>query len=104
MFMSRKQSPAAMSFPALVAGLEAAGEATRLRILRLIDEAELTVSELVAILGQSQPRVSRHLRLLVEAGLAERQREGAWAFFRLADASGGAFARDLVRQLDPADP
>jgi len=92
-----------MSFPALIAGLEAAGEATRLRILCLIGEAELTVSELVAILGQSQPRVSRHLKLLVEAGLAERQREGAWAFFRLAE-EGGAFARDLVRKLDPADP
>ena len=90
-------------FPTLLAGLEAAGEETRLRILCLLDQAELTVSELVAILGQSQPRVSRHLKLLTEAGLAERQREGAWAFFRLADA-GGEFARDLVRRLDPADP
>ncbi len=102
MFMSRR-SLAPLSFPALIAGLEAAGEPTRLRILRLIDEAELTVSELVAILGQSQPRVSRHLKLLVEAGLAVRQREGAWAFFRLAD-EGGALARDLVQKLDPADP
>ncbi len=106
MFMSKERyappsEPA--SFPALLAGLEAAGEETRLRILCLLDEAELTVSELVAILGQSQPRVSRHLKLLVEARLAERQREGAWAFFRLAD-RGGAFARDLVRRLDPADP
>ena len=92
-----------LSFPALLAGLEAAGEETRLRILCLLGEAELTVSELVAILGQSQPRVSRHLKLLVEAGLAERQREGAWAFFRLAD-EGGAFARDLFRRLDPTDP
>jgi ubiquinone/menaquinone biosynthesis C-methylase UbiE len=104
MFMSRKGSPALrLSFPALLAGLEAAGEETRLRILCLLDEAELTVSELVAILGQSQPRVSRHLKLLVEAGLAARQREGAWAFFRLGD-EGGAFARDLFRRLDPADP
>ena len=87
----------------LLAGLEAAGEITRLRLLNLLCEAELTVSELVAILGQSQPRVSRHLKLLVEAGLAERQREGAWAFFRLAD-NGGAFARDIVARLDPADP
>ena len=87
----------------LLAGLEAAGEITRLRLLNLLCEAELTVSELVAILGQSQPRVSRHLKLLVEAGLAERQREGAWAFFRLAD-KGGDFARDLVARLDPADP
>ena len=101
--MSRQRPPAPLSFPALLAGLEAAGEETRLRILCLLDEAELTVSELVAILGQSQPRVSRHLKLLVEAGLAARQREGAWAFFRLAD-DGGAFARDLVRRLDPADP
>ncbi len=92
-----------VSFCALLADLEAAGEETRLRILCLLDEAELTVSELVAILGQSQPRVSRHLKLLVEAGLAARQREGAWAFFRLAD-DGRAFARDLVRRLDPADP
>jgi len=88
----------------LLAGLEAAGEITRLRLLALIGEAELTVSELVAILGQSQPRVSRHLKLLVEAGLAERQREGAWAFFRLADGPGGALARDLVARLAPADP
>jgi demethylmenaquinone methyltransferase/2-methoxy-6-polyprenyl-1,4-benzoquinol methylase/ArsR family transcriptional regulator len=91
------------TFPTLLAGLEAASEETRLRILSLLDEAELTVSELVAILGQSQPRVSRHLKLLVEAGLAARQREGAWAFFRLAD-SGGELAHDLVRRLDPSDP
>ena len=90
-------------FSTLLANLEAAGEETRLRILCLLAEAELTVSELVAILGQSQPRVSRHLRLLVEAGLAARQREGAWAFFRLAD-EGGQFVRDLMRRLDPADP
>ncbi len=106
MFMSR--DPIAHSVPqapfsSLLSGLEAAGEETRLRILCLLEQAELTVSELVAILGQSQPRVSRHLKLLVEAGLAVRQREGAWAFFRLAD-SGGDLARDLVRRLDPADP
>ena len=90
-------------FSTLLANLEAAGEETRLRILCLLAEAELTVSELVAILGQSQPRVSRHLRLLVEARLAARQREGAWAFFRLAD-EGGQFVSDLMRRLDPADP
>src|SRR6516165_12682482 len=103
MFMSNERSSAPLAFPALLAGLEAAGEETRLRILCLLEAAELTVSELVAILGQSQPRVSRHLRLLVEAGLAARQREGAWAFFRLAE-EGGALARDLTRRLDPADP
>jgi ubiquinone/menaquinone biosynthesis C-methylase UbiE len=91
-----------MSFEALLAGLEAAGEVTRLRLIGLLCEAELTVSELVVILGQSQPRVSRHLKLLVEAGLAERQREGAWAFYRLAD-RGGALARALIASIDPAD-
>src|SRR5579863_6231822 len=95
--------PPRVSVERLLAGLEAAGEITRLRLLNLLCGAELTVSELVAILGQSQPRVSRHLKLLVEAGLAERQREGAWAFFRIAD-QGGALARDLVARLDPADP
>ena len=92
-----------LSFEALLAGLEAAGEVTRLRLVGLLCEAELTVSELVAILGQSQPRVSRHLKLLVDAGLAERQREGAWAFFRLAD-QGGALARDLIARISPSDP
>lgn len=85
--------------------LEAAGEATRLRLLALATDAELTVSEIVAILGQSQPRVSRHLKLLVEAGLLERHREGAWAFFAAAsDTPAAAWGRDLVRRLDRTDP
>lgn len=88
-----------------LAALSAAGEETRLRILTLIAETELTVSELVAILGQSQPRVSRHLKLLVEAGLAGRQREGAWAFFRAATSgAGGDLGRAIVSRLDPRDP
>ena len=61
-----------LTLPALTATLKAAGEATRLRLLMLIAEAELTVSDLTAILRQSQPRLSRHLRLLAEAGLVER--------------------------------
>jgi len=101
--MSNERSTTPLAFAELLAGLEAAGEETRLRILCLLAAAELTVSELVAILGQSQPRVSRHLKLLVEAGLATRQREGAWAFFRLAE-SRGSLARDLLRRLDLADP
>src|SRR6516164_8913684 len=103
MLMSEERRASQIGFRALLAILEAAGEETRLRILCLLEAAELTVSELVAILGQSQPRVSRHLRLLVEAGLATRQREGAWAFFRLAE-PGGALAREWLRRLDPADP
>ncbi|HUD89065.1 MAG TPA: metalloregulator ArsR/SmtB family transcription factor, partial [Xanthobacteraceae bacterium] len=74
-----------LPFPALTAMLKAAGEATRLRILALLAEAELTVSDLIEILRQSQPRLSRHLRLLAEAGLVERFREGSWAFFRLRE-------------------
>src|SRR5262245_20485124 len=64
-------TPAHLPFEALYGALKAAAEATRLRILALLGEAELTVSDLTAILRQSQPRISRHLRLLVQAGLAE---------------------------------
>jgi ubiquinone/menaquinone biosynthesis C-methylase UbiE/DNA-binding transcriptional ArsR family regulator len=96
---------ASLSFESLNAALKAAGEETRLRILALVGEAELTVSDLTDILRQSQPRISRHLRLLVEAGLVERFREGAWAFFRLAEAGGSAeLARALIARLDPHDP
>src|SRR5205085_10928333 len=93
-----------LGFDAVNAALKAAGEATRLRILALLPEAELTVSELTAILRQSQPRISRHLRLLAGAGLVDRFREGSWAFFRLAERDGTAdLARGLVARLDPAD-
>lgn len=68
----------------LISGLRAAGEPTRLRLLNLLSRAELTVSDLTLILGQSQPRVSRHLKLLTEAGLVARFREGTWVFYRLA--------------------
>jgi ubiquinone/menaquinone biosynthesis C-methylase UbiE len=96
-------SEPAVSFEELSAVLKAAGETTRLRILALLSEAELTVSDLTEILRQSQPRISRHLRLLAEAGLAERFREGSWAFFRMAE-HGGGLARTLLAALDPADP
>src|SRR5688572_3837115 len=89
----------------MVETLRAAGEETRLRVLALLAEGELSVSDLTDILGQSQPRISRHLKLLVEAGLVERFREGAWAFFRLAEGHGSAeLARALVARLDPGDP
>src|ERR1044071_9000321 len=94
-----------LPFDALNGALKAAGEETRLRILVLLAEAELTVSDLTQILRQSQPRISRHLKLLVEAGLIERFREGAWAFFRMAEQGGGAeLAHALIAQLDPKDP
>ena len=84
---------AQLSFPALTATLKAAGEATRLRLLVLIGEAELTVSDLTAIVRQSQPRLSRHLRLLAEAGLVERYREGSWVFFASAIAAAPPTSR-----------
>lgn len=85
--------------------LQAAGEITRLRILALVAETELTVSDLVTILGQSQPRVSRHLRLLVEAGMVERHREGAWAFFHIAQSGPeAAIARNIVQRIEYMDP
>src|SRR5262244_540750 len=97
--------PAELPFSELHGALKAAGEATRLRILALLAEAELTVSELTEILRQSQPRISRHLRLLSEAGLVERFREGSWAFFRMADRAVAAeVARGLLARLDTADP
>jgi ubiquinone/menaquinone biosynthesis C-methylase UbiE/DNA-binding transcriptional ArsR family regulator len=94
-----------LTFPTLTGTLKAAAEPTRLRLLMLISEAELTVTDLTAILRQSQPRLSRHLRLLAEAGLVERHREGSWAFFRLGEGSGTAdIARALIARLDPNDP
>jgi len=93
-----------LSLEPTLAALNAAGEETRLRLLALLAQSELTVSEIVAILGQSQPRVSRHLKLLVEAGLVERRREGAWAFFRLSPGGpAGALARGIVGWLEADD-
>src|ERR1700742_5206891 len=89
-----------LGFEALNAALKAAGEETRLRVLALLAEAELTVSDLTDILRQSQPRISRHLKLLAEAGLVERFREGSRAFFRLGERGGSAsLARELVARL-----
>jgi len=83
-------------------GLRASGEPTRLRVLALLSQGELTVSELTRILGQSQPRVSRHLKLLCDAGLVTRIPEGAWAFYRLADAGGCASLAGALTGLLPA--
>ena len=92
-------------FDDVLASLAAAGEPTRLRLLALLSDAELTVSELVAILGQSQPRISRHLKLLVESGLVERHREGSWVFLVAAQAEPSArIARDIVGAMSVEDP
>jgi ubiquinone/menaquinone biosynthesis C-methylase UbiE/DNA-binding HxlR family transcriptional regulator len=63
--------------------LKALAEPTRLRIVALLAHGEMTVSEIMQVLGQSQPRVSRHLKLLADAGLCERFPEGGWVFYRL---------------------
>jgi ubiquinone/menaquinone biosynthesis C-methylase UbiE/DNA-binding transcriptional ArsR family regulator len=94
----------ALGFARLLDGLKAAAEDTRLRLLVLLGEAELTVSELTEILGQSQPRISRHLKLLAEAGLVERYREASWAFYRRSGDSDDAIGKALTRLLDPGDP
>jgi len=89
----------------LLTVLRTAAEPTRIRLLSLCAEGELTVSELTQILGQSQPRVSRHLKLMVDAGLLERFREGTWAFYRLAHRGLPTDIAVRVLQMVPAkDP
>jgi SAM-dependent methyltransferase len=83
----------------LVAMLRAVGDPTRLRLLLLLREAELTVSELIEIVGQSQPRVSRHLKLLGDAGLLQRFKEGSWVFYRATDRGMGATLNRTVAEL-----
>jgi ubiquinone/menaquinone biosynthesis C-methylase UbiE/DNA-binding transcriptional ArsR family regulator len=97
--------PMTLSADQLVEVLRAAGEPTRLRVLALLAAEELAVMELGRILGQSQPRVSRHLRLLVEAGLVERFPDGAWVFYRLAaDGPARALVGEVLSKLDGGDP
>jgi len=89
----------------LLATLKAAAEPTRLRLMALCARGELTVSELTHILGQSQPRVSRHLKLLCDARLLDRFREGTFAFYRLAEKGPSAdLARVLVGAIPAGDP
>ena len=75
----------------------AVGEETRLRIMAHLLRGELTVTELTQILGQSQPRVSRHLKILSDAGLVERYREGSWMFYRAG--KGGERRIGAVNEL-----
>jgi ArsR family transcriptional regulator len=88
----------------LLRGLKAAAEPSRLRLLVILALGEFTVSELTGILGQGQPRVSRHLKLLNDGGLLERFREQHWVFHRVpADGDGAALVRSLLALLDPDD-
>ncbi len=91
--------------PILVKWLRAAGEPSRLRLLALCADGALSVSDLAQALKQSEPRVSRHLKILCEAGLLVRLRHGHWVHYRLAEgAEGASFVRGLLGQLDRSDP
>jgi ubiquinone/menaquinone biosynthesis C-methylase UbiE/DNA-binding transcriptional ArsR family regulator len=84
--------------------LRATAEQTRLRILFLLRSSELTVKDLTKVLGQSQPRISRHLKLLNEAGLIERHREGSWVYFRLGESGvGAALTEQILSAFDDSD-
>ncbi|NNU49602.1 metalloregulator ArsR/SmtB family transcription factor [Rhizobium sp. WYCCWR 11279] len=97
--------PLKLGLDALVDVLKAAGEPTRLRLLALLDGGDLTVTDLTEILGQSQPRISRHLKLLGEAELIERYQEGAWAYFRLKqDGKAAMLVRALLKHVSENDP
>ncbi|HJX21946.1 MAG TPA: metalloregulator ArsR/SmtB family transcription factor, partial [Steroidobacteraceae bacterium] len=91
--------------PILVKWLRAAGEPSRLRLLALCADGALSVSDLAQVLKQSEPRVSRHLKILCEAGLLVRLRHGQWVHYRLAEgAEAASFVRGLLAQLDRSDP
>ncbi|MFZ1905832.1 MAG: metalloregulator ArsR/SmtB family transcription factor [Steroidobacteraceae bacterium] len=89
----------------LVTWLRAAGEPSRLRLLALCLGGALSVTDLAQALRQSEPRVSRHLRILCEAGLLERTRQGQWVCYGVAEeAAAATFVRGLLAQIDRRDP
>jgi ubiquinone/menaquinone biosynthesis C-methylase UbiE/DNA-binding transcriptional ArsR family regulator len=95
----------ALSQQMCVSVLKAMAEPTRLRVLALLAYGELNVKDLTRVLGQSQPRISRHLKLLCEAGLVERAPEGSWVYFRLSDQQHGSELAGLVLgAVDANDP
>src|SRR5688572_31731142 len=92
------------SVDVLVSQLKAAGDETRVRLMALLRQGERTVKELTDILRQSQPRISRHLKVLAEAGLVARTPEGSWVYYRLSDSEAEReVAVGIVKGLDPAD-
>lgn len=91
--------------PDAVAALKGLADPTRLRLLALLGHGELTVGEICRVLGQSQPRVSRHLKLLQAAGFLDRFREQQCVYYRVpAGAGRPEWLRRLLDGLDPADP
>ncbi|HEX9207838.1 MAG TPA: metalloregulator ArsR/SmtB family transcription factor [Steroidobacteraceae bacterium] len=93
------------SFDELLSRLRAVAEPSRLRLLFILARGEFAVTELTSILGQSQPRVSRHLKLLCDAHLLERYREQHWILYRVpTEGAGREFVRDLLSRLQASDP
>ena len=85
----------------------ALADPTRVRIVQLLRTMELSVGELAQVLAQSQPRVSRHIKILCDAGVAERRKEGSWVFLRSAVAENrappmGSAAARLLAVADDA--
>jgi ArsR family transcriptional regulator len=92
-----------LGFTDLVGTLRAVAEPTRLRLVTLLSRAELTVTEITQVIGQSQPRTSRHLRLLLDANVLERSPEGVFVYYVVADSEPGRFARLLAELLPVSD-
>ena len=85
--------------------LKSVAEPTRLRLVTLLGHGELTVGEICRVVGQSQPRVSRHLRLLTEAGLLDRFREQQRVYYRTPAAIPRVgWLDELLASVDPEDP
>ncbi|MEN3149426.1 metalloregulator ArsR/SmtB family transcription factor [Neorhizobium sp. IRAMC:178] len=94
-----------LALDTLVDVLKTAGEPTRFRLLALLAAGDLTVTDLTEILGQSQPRISRHLKLLAEEALIDRYQEGAWAYFRLKqEGKAATLVRTLLAAASEEDP
>lgn len=93
-----------VSLNSLLTALRAAAEATRLRLLAILARNELTVTELTRIMGQSQPRISRHLKLMCEAHLLHRHQEGSWVLYGIADSGPAAhIVQELISLLPDED-
>jgi ArsR family transcriptional regulator len=100
-----KGSIASRDLEEVVRALKSAAEPTRLRLLAVLIQGELTVGELCTVLGQSQPRISRHLRLLTEAGFLDRFREQRCVYYRLpAQGRRLEWLRQLLSLIDPGAP
>jgi len=85
--------------------MKAAGESSRMRLLALCSQRDLSVTDLAQALGQSEPRVSRHLKILCEAGLLERLRQGQWVHYRVTQsATAASFVQGLFALIDQTDP